>query len=121
MPATDVDMLHGNGKVVSEVLKQADVRSTLFTGSHGVAELLAKDLKGKVWRGTYLWGWSVGPSRTSLRFQLHLAAACPWAAALYESCFEALCECLALRAPEGAPGLPAALLCLHGLLLGGSL
>ena len=48
MPATDVDMLHGNGKVVSEVLKQADVRSTLFTGSHGVAELLARDLKGKV-------------------------------------------------------------------------
>ena len=55
MPATDVDMFHGNGKVVSEILKQADVRSTLFTGSHGVAELLAKDLKGKVWRGTCPW------------------------------------------------------------------
>ena len=80
MPATDVDMFHGNGKVVSEILKQADVRSTLFTGSHGVAELLAKDLKGKVWRGTCL---SVRPSRRSLRLHVRLATACPWAATLW--------------------------------------
>eukprot|EP00891_Asterochloris_glomerata_P008338 jgi/Astpho2/8338/Aster-01407 len=62
MPATDVDMLHGNGKVVSEILKQADVRSTLFTGSHGVAELLAKDLKGKVFLEDAGFDWKIlGP------------------------------------------------------------
>ena len=48
MPMDDVDLIHGNGKVVGEILKTAQVRSTLFTGSAKVAELLAKELQGKV-------------------------------------------------------------------------
>ena len=48
MPMNDVDLIHGNGKVVGDILKAADVRSTLFTGSAKVAEILAKELKGKV-------------------------------------------------------------------------
>ena len=48
MPMDDVDLIHGNGKVVGDILKQAQVRSTLFTGSAKVAELLAKELQGKV-------------------------------------------------------------------------
>lgn len=48
MPLNDVDLIHGNGKVVGDILKKAEVRSTLFTGSAKVAEILAKELKGKV-------------------------------------------------------------------------
>ncbi len=48
MPATDVDYIHGDGKVVGSILKDAPVRSTLFTGSQAVAEHLVVDLKGKV-------------------------------------------------------------------------
>ena len=48
MPKEDVDLIHGNGKVVGEILNKAGVRSTLFTGSGKVAELLAQQLKGKV-------------------------------------------------------------------------
>lgn len=48
MPLNDVDLIHGNGKVVGDILKKAEVRSTLFTGSAKVAEILAQELKGKV-------------------------------------------------------------------------
>lgn len=48
MPKEDVDLIHGNGKVVGEILNKAGVRSTLFTGSSKVAETLAVQLKGKV-------------------------------------------------------------------------
>lgn len=48
MPMDDVDLIHGNGAVVGEILKTAKVRSTLFTGSAKVAEILAKELQGKV-------------------------------------------------------------------------
>lgn len=48
MPVDDVDLIHGNGKVVGEILQKAGVRSTLFTGSAKVAETLAVQLRGKV-------------------------------------------------------------------------
>jgi delta 1-pyrroline-5-carboxylate dehydrogenase len=48
MPRTDVDLIHGSGRVVNELLMRAQPRSTLFTGSQRVAEKLALDLKGKV-------------------------------------------------------------------------
>ena len=48
MPVDDLDLIHGNGKVVGEILKTANVRSTLFTGSAKVAETLAVQLRGKV-------------------------------------------------------------------------
>lgn len=48
MPVDDVDLIHGNGKVVGEILQKANVRSTLFTGSAKVAETLAVQLRGKV-------------------------------------------------------------------------
>ena len=51
LPAEDCDMIHGNGKVVNELLVQARPRSTLFTGSQKIAEKLAMDLKGKVGMG----------------------------------------------------------------------
>ena len=48
MPAGDVDFIHGDGKVVGGILKDAPARSSLFTGSQAVAEHLVVDLKGKV-------------------------------------------------------------------------
>ena len=47
MPAEDLDFIHGNGKVVNEILLQARPRATLFTGSGRIAEKLAHDLHGK--------------------------------------------------------------------------
>jgi len=48
LPKEDLDMLWSKGPVCMEVLKQADCRMTLFTGSQPVAELLTKELRGKV-------------------------------------------------------------------------
>ena len=48
MPAGDVDFIHGDGKTVGGILKEAPARSTLFTGSQAVAEHLVVDLRGKV-------------------------------------------------------------------------
>ena len=45
LPAGDCDLIHGNGKVVNELLLQAQPRNTLFTGSGKIAEKLALDLK----------------------------------------------------------------------------
>ena len=59
-PPTDVDLVHGDGRVVSAILKQGQPRSTLFTGSQAVGEQLVIDLKGKVrvWEGVLLaLGW----------------------------------------------------------------
>lgn len=54
MPATDLDFIHGNGKVVNEILLQARPRTTLFTGSGRIAEKLAHDLHGRVSPGLRL-------------------------------------------------------------------
>ena len=48
MPMTDMDVIHGNGVVVNEIIKKAEPRSTLFTGSQRIAEKLAIDTCGKV-------------------------------------------------------------------------
>ncbi|KAF5834870.1 putative aldehyde dehydrogenase MIS1, partial [Dunaliella salina] len=48
MPRTDVDFLAGPGATMGEVLKQAQPRSTLFTGSQRVAEKLAVQQAGKI-------------------------------------------------------------------------
>jgi 1-pyrroline-5-carboxylate dehydrogenase len=62
MPETDVDFVHGDGKVVGHVLKTAPVRSTLFTGSQAIAEHLVVDLKGKVFLEDAGFDWKVlGP------------------------------------------------------------
>ncbi len=47
-PTTDIDMVHGDGRVVNGILTAADPRSTLFTGSQAIAERLVVDLRGKV-------------------------------------------------------------------------
>ena len=51
MPTTDVDYMVGPGTSMNEIIKRAEPRSTLFTGSQRVAEKLAVDTRGKVWEG----------------------------------------------------------------------
>ncbi len=48
LPKEDLDFLHSDGPVCEKVLKQANVRLTMFTGSTKVAEHLTKALNGKV-------------------------------------------------------------------------
>lgn len=66
MPAGDVDFIHGDGKVVGGILKDAPARSTLFTGSQAVAEHLVVDLKGKVFLEDAGFDWKIlGPDVSS--------------------------------------------------------
>ena len=48
MPTEDVDLIHCDGQIMGELLEQLQPRMTLFTGSQGVAERLALQLKGRV-------------------------------------------------------------------------
>lgn len=48
MPAEDVDFINSDGKTMNKLLKEANPRMTLFTGSSRVAEKLADDLKGRI-------------------------------------------------------------------------
>jgi len=62
MPASDVDLMVGPGTVMNEIIKRAEPRSTLFTGSQRVAEKLAADTKGKVYLEDAGFDWKVvGP------------------------------------------------------------
>jgi len=62
MPRTDVDFLAGPGSTMGEVLRQAEPRSTLFTGSQKVAEKLAVQQAGKVFLEDAGFDWKVlGP------------------------------------------------------------
>lgn len=69
MPKEDVDLIHGNGKVVGEILNKAGVRNTLFTGSSKVAEILAVQLKGKVFLEDAGFDWKImGPDVSNLDY-----------------------------------------------------
>lgn len=48
LPLTDVDFINCSGPVMHKVLLKAQPRMTLFTGSSKVAEMLARDLHGKI-------------------------------------------------------------------------
>ena len=49
MPTTDVDFFNNaDGKSMHKLLLDAQPRMTQFTGSSRVAELLARDLRGKI-------------------------------------------------------------------------
>lgn len=62
LPLADVDLVHGQGATVGEILAQARPRSTLFTGSKQVAERLARDLHGRVFLEDAGFDWKIlGP------------------------------------------------------------
>ncbi|GIL46671.1 hypothetical protein Vafri_3605 [Volvox africanus] len=68
-PPTDVDLLHGPGTTMGDVLKGAEPRSTLFTGSQRVAERLAVELHGKVFLEDAGFDWKIlGPDVRDLDY-----------------------------------------------------
>jgi 1-pyrroline-5-carboxylate dehydrogenase len=59
---TDLDLLHGRGGAMGEIMRRAQPRSTLFTGSRRVAERLARDHNGKVFLEDAGFDWKIlGP------------------------------------------------------------
>lgn len=48
LPMEDVDFINSDGKTMNKLLKEAEPRMTLFTGSSRVADKLAVDLKGRI-------------------------------------------------------------------------
>lgn len=48
MPASDVNLIHCGGRAMGDLLAKAPFRVTQFTGSSGVAEQLAQELRGKI-------------------------------------------------------------------------
>jgi 1-pyrroline-5-carboxylate dehydrogenase len=62
LPLSDVDLIHGSGGTVGEILAQAKPASTLFTGSRKVAEHLAKEHHGRVYLEDAGFDWKIlGP------------------------------------------------------------
>ena len=62
LPLADVDLLHGSGGTMGEILAQAKPASTLFTGSKKVAEHLAKEHHGRVFLEDAGFDWKIlGP------------------------------------------------------------
>lgn len=59
LPTTDVDFINCDGPTMHKLLLQAQPRLTQFTGSSKVAELLARDLHGKVKLEDAGWDWKV--------------------------------------------------------------
>ena len=62
LPHADVDLIHGSGDTVGEILAQAKPASTLFTGSRKVAEHLAREHHGRVFLEDAGFDWKIlGP------------------------------------------------------------
>lgn len=62
LPKTDIDILHGRGTAMGEILSQAKPRNTLFTGSKRVAERLAKEHHGRLFLEDAGFDWKIlGP------------------------------------------------------------
>lgn len=59
LPTSDVDFINCDGHVMHELLLKAQPRMTQFTGSSRVAEILAKDLVGKIKIEDAGWDWKV--------------------------------------------------------------
>jgi hypothetical protein len=59
MPLTDVDFMNGDGPTTHALVMTAEPRMTLFTGSSKVAEILARDLRGKIKLEDAGWDWKV--------------------------------------------------------------
>lgn len=69
LPKTDVDFINCDGPVMHDLLLKAQPRMTQFTGSSRVAEVLARDLHGKIKVEDAGWDWKVlGPDVHDIDF-----------------------------------------------------
>jgi 1-pyrroline-5-carboxylate dehydrogenase len=67
---TDVDFINCDGPVMHKLLLQAQPRMTQFTGSSHIAEILAKDLSGKIKIEDAGWDWKVCSTVKNVIFAL---------------------------------------------------
>lgn len=73
-PPEDADLLHGRGEAAGSVVRAAEPRSALFTGSARVAERLAADTRGKIFLEDAGFDWKLlGPD---VRAMEHVAWQC---------------------------------------------
>lgn len=69
LPLTDVDFINCDGATMHALLLEAKPRMTQFTGSSRVAEVLARDLHGKIKIEDAGWDWKVlGPDVRDIDF-----------------------------------------------------
>lgn len=68
LPTTDVDFINCDGHVMHQLLLKAQPRMTQFTGSSHVAEILARDLAGKIKIEDAGWDWKVRNHAFSIIF-----------------------------------------------------
>jgi len=62
MPAEDCDFINCGGETMGELIRMAEPRNTLFTGSSKVAESLARELGGKIFVEDAGFDWKImGP------------------------------------------------------------
>lgn len=59
LPKEDVDFINCDGQTMHHLLLEAEPRMTQFTGSSKIAEMLAKDLHGKIKIEDAGWDWKV--------------------------------------------------------------
>ena len=75
LPKEDMDFIHADGPVMEKILKQADAKMTLFTGSSKVGEHLVKSLKGKVRLEDGGYDWKIlGPDVPSRQQEIDFVA-----------------------------------------------
>lgn len=75
MPKEDLDFINCDGKVMHKLLLDAKPRNTLFTGSSKVAEILAKDLHGRIKLEDAGFDWKIlGPDVPSTKQEIDYIA-----------------------------------------------
>ncbi|KAJ1433135.1 Aldehyde/histidinol dehydrogenase [Ochromonadaceae sp. CCMP2298] len=74
MPMQDVDFINSDGPTMHKLLMRAEPRMTQFTGSSKVAELLARDLHGKIKLEDAGWDWKVlGPDVSDVEYVAYVS------------------------------------------------
>jgi len=69
MPSEDLDLLYSNGRVANELLKRANPRMLLFTGSQHVADMLCQDMNGRIKVEDAGFDWKIlGPDVQELEY-----------------------------------------------------
>lgn len=77
LPVTDVDFINCSSSTMHGLMKDANPRMTLFTGSQKVAELLANDLNGRIKLEDAGFDWKIlGPDVPDSNGINHVAYQC---------------------------------------------
>jgi len=74
LPTGDVDLINCDGPVMHQILLKGHPRMTQFTGSSKIAEMLARDLHGKIKIEDAGWDWKIlGPDVHDIDYVAYVA------------------------------------------------